>query len=172
MSTFIARKFGRGESASAALLTQLEGAHYALLKAMSDLDKLTRGPLPAKAAVIDARWNISRASLARRTLWNRIHAHFFDCACQELAFDLRQLQEGDRDLLRASTEHVGKWRIETVMRDWSTYCEASRAIRWKMKAAIGAEKRVLYAALAMAGSKAPNNQLQNSPRAHRTRGII
>lgn len=151
MSTSIARQFGPRDSASAALLTQLERAHDALLKAMSDLDKLTRSPLPAKAAVIDARWNISRASLARRTLWNRIHAHLSARACQDLAFDLDQLQEGDRALLRASTEHVGKWRIDAVMRDWPTYCEASQAIRWKMKAAIGAEKRVLYQALAMAG---------------------
>lgn len=167
MSTSIARQFEQGDSASAALLMQLERAHDALLKAMSDLDKLTRGPLPAKAAVIDARWNISRASLARRTLWNRIHAHLFARACQELAFDLDQLQEGDRVLLRASTEHVGKWRIETVMQDWPTYCEASKAIRWKMKAAIGAEKRVLYQALAHGRVKGAQAVIQNSPRAHR-----
>jgi hypothetical protein len=30
------------------------------------------------------------------------------------------------------------------MGDWPGYCEASNAIRWKMKAAIGGEKRILY----------------------------
>lgn len=97
-----------------------------------------------KERIIEARWNISRASLARRTLWNRIHAYLLVRATGAAAVDLRKLQEGDMLLLRSSTAHVSRWTIFAVMREWAAYCEASRAIRWKMKAAIAAEQRVLY----------------------------
>lgn len=126
------------------LLAELQEAHGKILEAMSELDKLTNGPLPTRACVIDARWAISRASLARRMLWSRVYAHLSCRASTEDETDLRRLQEADRALLRASSEHVSKWGIDAVMRDWAGYCEASNAIRWKMKAAIGAEKRLLY----------------------------
>lgn len=128
----------------ALMLVDFKERHKKLLLAMSDLDKLTRGPLPTKERVIDARWNISRASLARRTHWNLIYSQLLCRAPQGDAKELRRLRENDMVLLRFSSEHVGKWAILAVMEDWPGYCEASRAIRWKMQAAIGAEQRVLY----------------------------
>jgi hypothetical protein len=94
--------------------------------------------------VVDARWQISRASLARRTLWGRILTHLSTRASPEAAVDLRKLQENDINLLRASSQHVARWTIENVMADWSGYAPASRDIRWKMSAAISLEKRLLY----------------------------
>lgn len=131
-------------TSSSVMLTELRKAHETLLKAMSDLDELTRGPLPLRERVIQARWHISRASLARRTAWNRIHAHLAAGVGREESADLRRLQESDIALLRSSSEHISKWNIDTVMEDWPGYCLASQAIRWKMKAVIGAEKRLLY----------------------------
>lgn len=111
---------------------------------MSELDELTRGPLPTKARIIDARWSISRTSLARRMLWSKIHTYLLDRVSQENAGDLRRLRDSDMALLRSSSEHVSKWKIETVIENWSAYCEASRAIRLNMKSAIEAEMRLLY----------------------------
>lgn len=111
---------------------------------MRELDKLTLGPLPPKEQIIDARWTISRASLARRSLWGRIYTHLSGRVSKEDEPDLRRLKDGDMALLRSSSEHVAKWYIEAIYRDWPSYCEASRAIRWKMKAAIGSEQRLLY----------------------------
>lgn len=136
---------GRPADAQARLLlTELREAHDRLLAAMAELDELTRGPVPAKARIIDARWNISRASLARRTLWNRIHAYLLVRATGAAAVDLHKLKEDDRALLRASTAHVSRWTVDSVMKEWAAYCEASAQIRWKMKAAIAAEQRVVY----------------------------
>lgn len=125
-------------------LGDLQRAHKALLQSMSELDELTWGPLPTKARIIDARWSISRASLARRMLWSRIHAYLLDRVSREDAAVLRELQESDIALLRCSSEHVAKWTVDTVAEHWSAYCEASRAIRLKMKTAIEAEKCLLY----------------------------
>ena len=129
------------------LLADYQFAHASLIQAMAELDALTRGSLPSRDRVIDARWSISRASLTRRTLWSRTLTRLSSQASNELEGDLRRLQEIDMALLRASSEHVCKWPIEAVINDWSAYCAASRDIRRKMKAAIDEEKQVLYPAL-------------------------
>lgn len=132
------------EQCAKVFLRQLRDAHTKLLKAMADLDTLTRGPVPPKDVVIDARWSISRASLARRTLWHSIHRHLSARASEQGAIELRRLYESDMALLRSSSEHIFKWSITAVMQNWQEYCVASNAIRWKMKAAIESEQRVLY----------------------------
>lgn len=132
------------EQLAAISLRELRDAHAKLLKAMADLDTLTRGPVPPKDRVIDARWSISRASLARRTLWHSIYRHLTLRASEQEGKELQRLHESDMTLLRSSSEHVAKWSITAVMHDWQEYCVASNAIRWKMKAAIGSEQRVLY----------------------------
>lgn len=129
---------------NALMLAELKEAHERLLLAMSNLDHVTRGPLPAKDVIIDARWSIGRASLARRTVWNRIHDQLSNRASKVEMDDLRRLRECDMALLRSSSDHVAKWGIASVVQNWADYCDASRGIRWKMRAAMGAEQRVLY----------------------------
>lgn len=126
------------------MLAELKDAHAGLRRAMSDLDTLTRGPLPTRERIINSRWNLSRASLARRTLWGRIYNYLSSHAAKEDVADLGRLREDDMALLRSSSEHVARWKITTVVEEWPAYCEASRAIRGKMQAAIGAEQRLLY----------------------------
>lgn len=126
------------------LLEELRLAHRALVQAITDLDQLTRETLPTKARIVEARWNISRTSLARRMQWNRILQHLSCSAGRDCKPELRRLQENDLALLRASSAHVSRWNIDAVMKDWPGYCLASAEIRWRMKAAIGAEKRLLY----------------------------
>lgn len=57
------------------------------------------------------------------------------------------LQEADMAMLRASSEHVRKWTVETILSDWTAYCAASREIRWKMDAAMNTETRLLFSML-------------------------
>lgn len=132
----------RGHSAH--LLAEFRLAHDALVRTMADLDDLTRGPLPSKAQIVEARWRISRASLARRMLWKRVYDHLSRFIVQSSSSDLNRLQEADTALLRASSAHVSRWGIDAVISDWSGYCQASLEIRWKMKACMGAEKRLVY----------------------------
>lgn len=138
------RYVARSTPAAALLLEELQDAHQMLLQAMSQLDELTRGALPAKAIVIEKRWKISRTSLARRGLWRRVHDYLSCRPSNADGIDLHRLQESDMDLLRCSSKHISKWSIDAVMNDWPAYCEDSRAIRAKMEIAIRAEMRILY----------------------------
>lgn len=96
-------------------LVEFQHVHTALLKSMTQLDELTRGPLPSKAHIVEARWEISRKSLSRRMLWSRVYT---DLSCRvpnEHAADLHQLQQIDLTLLRSSSEHVSKWHIDAIL---------------------------------------------------------
>lgn len=110
---------------------------------MAVMDSVTR-ELVADRLYASARWRLSQASLKRRTLWVRIFEHLVPRAGPRDAADLQSLQTANVEMLRYSAAHVGKWTIDTIEADWPGYCEASRAIRWKMKAGMGAEKRVLH----------------------------
>lgn len=124
------------------LLAEFQDAHSALLQSMANLDALTRGPVPSNERIVEARWNISRKSLARRMLWKRVHSYLsLDQRNEKNAADLQRLYDNDLALLRSSSEHVSKWTIDAILQAWPDYCEASKRIRWKMKAAIGAEQR-------------------------------
>lgn len=133
-----------GTKVGAELLIEFQKAHANLLNAMTDLDGVTNEPLPQRERIINSRWRISRASLARRSLWNEIYAYLSYDSSEANHAELRRLQESDRALLRSSSEHVSEWKIDAVVKEWPSYCAASNAIRWKMKAAIGMERRLLY----------------------------
>src|SRR3990170_8465509 len=60
------------QASPASLLIQLKQAHEALLSAMHTLDVLTRGEVPGHDELTSIRWNLSKASLARRMLCGKI----------------------------------------------------------------------------------------------------
>lgn len=132
------------------LLEEFGRSHRELIRSMAELDELTRGRLPSKGQIVEARWQISRASLARRTLWNRIYTELSRFVGDAEIADLKGLQEADGALLRASSAHIARWPIDVVMDDWDGYCRASLDIRWKMLACMGAEKRLVYPMLGAA----------------------
>jgi hypothetical protein len=140
------------QSSPDSLLAELRQAHELLLDAMGEVDNLTRGQVPAKAALTRVRWNLSKASLARRMLWGKILTSLLPALSPERTAALRRLQEGDISLLRASTHHVSKWTTEAALANWAGYCAASRSIRRKMAAGMDAERRILCPMLRSAES--------------------
>jgi hypothetical protein len=132
------------DAAAAFWLRELQEAHSKLLSAIHDLAQLTSGPMPDVRRITDVRWRVSEASLARRLLWGRIHGFLSECAGADAESDLRELQESDMRLIRASTEHVTKWTADAVVADWPGYCRASETMRAKMIEAMKREKRLLY----------------------------
>lgn len=132
------------DKSAAFWLSELRDTHAKLLIAIGDLARLTAGPPPQKHALVDTRWRLSSASLARRLLWGRIHAFLSRDPIQDCDDDLRNLQQRDIELLRASTQHVTRWTTDEVLADWQGYCEASDAMRQKMIDAIMHEKQLLY----------------------------
>lgn len=126
-------------------LSQLQDAHIRVLNAIEELAQLTDRPVPNKDELPTVRWRLSAASLSRRLLWGRIHSLLASrTADQKIDNDLRHLQEVDRNLMHASTNHVGRWNLDAIFDDWTGYCEASKAMRRKMTDAISEEKRLLY----------------------------
>ena len=133
-----------GNATSARLLDELRFAHKALLAAMEVIDGLTREPEFDSARFANARWRISQASLTRRMLWGTIFRHLLPRVSPEEAADLEILGHADREMLRHSANHIAIWVLARIEADWEGYCEASRAIRRRMKACMDAEHRLLY----------------------------
>jgi hypothetical protein len=133
---------------AAALLAELQSAHAELADALAELERACGRPVPDEAAFTEIRWRLSGASLTRRMLWAKILGFLVPLVThgedQAAAADLRRLQEEDIALLKASTAHVGRWSAEAALGDWPAYCEASRIMRGKMRAAMEGEKELLY----------------------------
>lgn len=132
-----------GNETSALLLAELERAHDELLSAIATMDAVTHKPTAARDQYINARWRISRASLNRRTLWGKIFQHLSPRVNPSDAAALRSLQSANHDTLHRSAAHVGKWTVALIEADWPGYCEASDAIRAKLKDRLDADKRIL-----------------------------
>jgi hypothetical protein len=129
----------------AELLRELREAHHALVYALREMEAVTSNPAAAdRLRCSGARWRLSNASLSRRVLWQRIHRSLSSCVLGADMRTLAELQETDLALLRASAQHVRTWTAAALDERWAEYCAASRDIRWKMKAAMSAEQRMLY----------------------------
>ena len=124
-------------------LDQLEEAHSRLLGAIDHLQQLAEGPAPDKELLVTVRWRVSEASLARRLLWGRIHDALARQCDPIVERDLRELQEADIRLIRASADHVARWPADAVIGDWEGYCRASEAMRRQMTDAVAVERRLL-----------------------------
>lgn len=133
-----------GNAASAWLLSELRVAHDNLLSAMDAMNSATSVAVPDRDCYTNARWRLSQASLRRRTLWGKIFQHLLAGAAPSAVEALKLLDMANRDMLHLSAAHVGKWTTASIELDWRGYCGASRAVRWKMKACITTEKRILY----------------------------
>ena len=131
-------------AASNSLLGELREAHEVLIAAMNVMDRLTRQSEADPSCFANARWRISQASLARRTLWSVIFRHLLPQANPKEVVELERLATADREMLRHSANHIFMWLPSKIEVDWKGYCEASLAIRWRMKACLGAERRILY----------------------------
>ena len=144
MGEHLIHSTGQSDVAAMPWLERLTAAHSELVQAIGELEKLTLGPVPSKDLLVDTRWNVSKASLRRRQLWGRILAHLSRSGGPDLSLELRQLQETDSRLLRASSSHIGEWTADCAIKDWEGYCRASKIMRGRMLDAIATEKRLLY----------------------------
>lgn len=132
------------QASSGSLLFDLHRVHEEVLGGMEELGRLTRDSSPDEQSLGNARWKLSRASMRRRLLWARILTHLAPSAEAAVRDELLRLQQLDIELLGASTTYITTWTTESIVRDWSGYCAASREMRWKMIARMEQEKRILY----------------------------
>ena len=137
-----------GSPSTTALLVALQSAHRDLEGGIDALDGVVGATAPDPAALSSARFRLGRASLARRLLSQRVRDHLAAQASGSDLQTIRSLQQADFDYVRTSTSHIQRWSTAAALADWSGFREASLAMRAKLRAAIGAERRVLYPLLA------------------------
>lgn len=133
-----------GQATPDLLLGELKEAHAKVLRAIDDLECLTRGRVPAKELLVKTRWRLSSASLTRRLLWGRIHAYLSRHPDRRFEENLRRLQQVDMELLRISSKHVADWSVDSILADWAGYCRASERIQRAMIEAIDQERQLLF----------------------------
>lgn len=129
---------------SSELLVRLKAAHEQLVREMENMERLTIGPPPEARELSAARWRIGQASLHRRSVSVRVLDFLADRVESGEAARIRLLRSDNQLAMSKSAEHVYAWTNETVARDWSGYCSASRAIRMDMKSNLLLEKQLLY----------------------------
>jgi hypothetical protein len=129
---------------SRGLLSGLRAAHCEVLKCITELEGVTGEPAPDVSRYTAARFRISRASLQRRSLWQRARRHLQSKITAADAEQMRFLASNDSDLGRFTADHVGRWTVAAIQRDWTGYGDASRHMRQRMSECIKAEKQILY----------------------------
>ena len=133
-----------GQSVAWSLLTQLEHAHEQLSQEMETMDSITRGDRPDDESFAGARWQISQASLRKRTLIARTVDFLAAGLDRESALAVKGVRVADQQLLRRSALHVRAWSLHAIRENWTDYCQASQEIRMHMGAQILLEKQALY----------------------------
>jgi hypothetical protein len=135
---------GSNQYDARALLAAIKQAHQQLITEMTNIEALTRETEPSRLRFSHLRWKLSQASLSRRTLCAKICDHLGPTVTDEESAALKTVQEADRELARASAMHIGRWSTDCIESSWSAYCQASGEIRWKMRAYLGMEQRLLF----------------------------
>ena len=152
MPNAAARRLYEPESAHVArtFLAELRQSHRELLAYIQQLEAMSYHADPDRTALTTARWKLGQASLARRLLATRI-CDYFEARCEPAQIEvLRSLRNADREMLRVSAAHLGKWTAATIFTDWAAYCRDGFAMRRRAHDHIALEQRVLYPLLEQA----------------------
>lgn len=145
MPNAAARRLYEPESAHVArtFLAELRQSHRELLAYIQQLESMSFRGEPDRTALTTTRWKLGQASLARRLLATRI-CDYFEARCEPAQIAvLQSLRSADRDMLRMSASHLGKWTSATIAADWPAYCRDGQAIRRRTHDHIALEQRVL-----------------------------
>lgn len=132
------------QTRSIELCTHLRAAHAELIRCIDEMERVTLESTPDVARYTMARLRISRASLARRSLWLRAQQHLQGTLDPNRAAQLRELVARDIELGLLSAKHVATWTVAAIRDHWAEYRDASREIRHRMRQCIEAEKQMLY----------------------------
>lgn len=137
-----------GAPTSAVLLRALQSAHRHCEDCLNEIERATAKPERDAAAFTAARFRISHASLAKRTIIAKACEHLLELVEGQDADNVQAVQQLQLDCTRVSSEHVRRWPPATIATDWRGYCDASRDVRTMMRHANRVEQRTLYPLLA------------------------
>ena len=126
------------------LLAEMSEAHDALAAALAAHEQLTREATSDQNRYTESRWRLSKASLLRRALLNRIHEQLMPLLDLADAAQLDGLLAADRQIVQVSSAHIQRWCSAAIDRDWNGYRAAAADICRRMRAEVETEKRRLY----------------------------
>lgn len=139
-----AERVARPNGSAHELLVRLQAAHHELLTCIRLMEGLTSSRSPDVEQLTAARFKISHASHARRTVWYSVRELLQPGASPREAQALRKLTEHDRQLFGQSLSHVSSWTVPAILADWKGYQAASRSIRAGMIESVKMERSLLY----------------------------
>lgn len=154
--------FDPSKQTAAELLQRLKEAHAEVRRCVTDLENLTSKSECTKLEYTTARFRISRASLARRNLFNAICHELNKRATDADASVLGKLTAMDKRLLGKSRQHVETWTTERISSDWLSYCAASKLIRLEMLKELRAEEELLFPLLQRRSIKSISNRVSKA----------
>ncbi len=127
------------------MLEELRRAHDLVLRRLDELEALTAVDQPDRAALSSVRYQLTRASGARRKLLaERIYPHLLARFPGQAGAPVRALQESSPAIVATSSQHIHLWTIDETIRSWDAYRAASETMRAAMRARIADERRILY----------------------------
>jgi hypothetical protein len=126
------------------MLTDLQTAHAEVLRAIDGLAVEVGRDQPDTAALSAARLALTKASRLRQALLQcRIYPRLHDIAPSSVhAIDA--LRQEDAANLVASSQHIGRWTMATILADWAGYRRASDLMRRQMRQRVERERAILY----------------------------
>ena len=126
------------------MLTQLKAVHAELREAIAGLEAVVSQPSPDRETLSAARLRLSRASSRRRSMIEcSVYPLLHDVPPEEAA-KIANLRLEMATLMVQSSEHIGRWTVQSICADWAGYQKASAAMRRSMLKRIEQEVTVLY----------------------------
>ena len=99
---------------------------------------------PDFARYAQVRWQLTKASRARRTIIERCVKALAGIATPADMAVIARLRAADIEAVRRSSEHIYRWTPEEVKRDWFGYRQASHLVRAAMRARLREEETTLF----------------------------
>lgn len=141
-------------SAPTLSLSELQSVHENVIAWISALDDLTQQPTLRRGQLEAVRWFLSKARRERRVLLEQIYAAMIPRLPQAEANAVRSVRAITHQSLRAASEHIAKWPMDAVEKNWAGYCEQTRNVSDLWLRAIDEEREVLYPVLRRFGCSA------------------
>jgi hypothetical protein len=140
------------------MLVELKGLHRELLAAIAALEALVAAAEPDRTRLPGIRAHLVNAS-ARRRRWidNHVYPHLLGHLPAQDGRLLEGLRSQNIELRELSLQHVNRWTVETIFRDWTGYRRAASAMTASMRQRIAAEQALLYPLLDRVPTRPPTS---------------
>ena len=127
-----------------ALLSALQSAHRQIEVSFVAMEDVASAATPDHERLGLARLRVAQANLVRRRIVSKLLSHLTALVTVDAREALREHLRRDEDHSQKISALIREWTPGAILRDWSGYCDASRAIRSGIQQILATEKMLLY----------------------------